>query len=1674
MPKIGVILAVDGENEFSAAMKNAMSAVQATKSEVKALTTEFAGNANSMQALTAKQEALTRHQANLKSATDSARSGLENAQKAVDKHRAAIQSLTPVLEAEKAKLAGLKSAYGEDSEATKKQAEAVDKLSTEMQENERMLQTADTAMNKWQTRVNSCTNAEKKNSQELQRNEQYLDEAKNSADHCATSIDNFGKKIKKSGENAEKAGASWKDAFKIGTAAKVMDAAGNAAQEAARKAVEAGKYVVKVGSDFESAMSNVQALSGAEGDALDKLSKKAQDLGKTTKFSATEAANAFGYMSLAGWNTQQMLSGIDGVLQLAASSGMELAQASDMVTDYLSAFNMQASEAGKMADMLAYAQAHSNTTAQQLGEAYGNCAAGLNTAGQSIDTVTALLEAMANQGTKGSEAGTALNGIMSQITQKMKDGAIQIGDTAVAVQDQEGNFRDLVDILTDVESATDGMGSAEKSAALAAVFNRTSLSGLNQILNEGVDKVRGYRDELNRASGAAEDMAGVMQDNLKGDITTMNSALEGLGIAAYGYVDGPLRGIVQGVTGMIGDITDAITPQKSMLDEFIDDIEAGNDRVRGLLDGANEAMTGAEADLAKMESYRDILLEVAGAAETNAFQRSAVSNIVGELSGEIPALAAAWDAETGALNASTDAVNKWFDAYESSMMGTALVEAQKAAWDALTEATINKAKADQAVKTAEEEITEAGANEVSVWKDGLSAVQEHNAAMYDLAETRRDALDAQIEADAQMEEAKGEYENTSEAIKALADQYGISVDELQNMGDAEEEAAGTAEELGDAEEYAAEQAAELEEAQKKVTEAAEQMRQGIEDSMKGAVSAFEEFNGGAEVTAEEVIKNLDSQIEGLTEWSANMERLGKEAGAGMSQELYDYLAEMGPESANLVQTLVSSLEAQDGSFEEISEKWGEALKLSENADVISSFTEQGKAAAEAYVNSFSEGASGASESAKVVSDTVVATLDTAKQPMTREGMEGVMAFAQGTTSGKGTATSAAADVASASASGARDYSGFYSSGAYSASGLASGIRSGRSGAVSAAVEIMRAAVNAAKSEAQIKSPSKKWEREVGLQLAKGAAKGLKSGQKEVIASANDLIAVVNKTAKKLGDKAFSADFFGVSRYTTEGSGKNKKKVKKDAQTYYGDIYDAAKSYLDKMNTLYDVSDAAELKYWQKVLKKLKKGTNAWYEAQQQINKLKESIAKAAQEKEEEQRRTLASVQSKMLKDYQVYNNMSLKAEMQYWDKARKQFKEGTQERIDADEEYFKAKQEYNEKLAEANEDYAEKEKKIAEDLKEQIEDLTKEYEDAVKDRRDSILSSMNLFEAWDAEGYTKDVLLENLRTQVDGLRLWEREIEKIRKRNLPDELVKQLEEMGPDATASIWSLNQMTSEELDAYVRMWQEKNEIAERQAEAENAELQKKTDEAIKAARKAAETQMSTLKSDYNKTIAALNTDLSSGLSSLLDKAYSIGEDAVANLIAGINSKKTEATKAASEVASAQVGGALSALKNVNGVKAAIASISGSALGYAKAFNEIHSPSKLWRREIGEPIMAGVADGIEEKGVEVGKNAQNAIRKAMDAVKGEAGAELLDGGGIRMIGELPGAQTSGQQIINIDNGSLTAQVAAMAEQIEDIKDIVSEMGVYLDGDIIAGALQPRISREMAAASIRANRGTL
>lgn len=325
---------------------------------------------------------------------------------------------------------------------------------------------------------------------------------------------------------------------------------------------------VEIGQSFESSMSQVMATMGKTKDSIasvngqnvniyDMLSNKAKELGASTQFSASEVADAFNYMALAGWDVEKQLSSIDGILDLSAASGLELGTTCDIVTDYLLAFGMSAEQSGQMADMMAYAQSNANLSVSNLAESWKNCAANMNANGQSIETTTALLSKMADQGEKGSTAGTKLTAIMRDLKNSAEDEAIAIGDTSVAVYDSQSQMRDLGEIMVDIQKATNGMTNEQRDLALGSSFTADSIVGVNLVLNASADNVVDFSNQLKGCGGTAEEVAKTMNDNLNGDITSMQSALEALQIALSESLNNDLRTIIQNATKYLSELRKA-------------------------------------------------------------------------------------------------------------------------------------------------------------------------------------------------------------------------------------------------------------------------------------------------------------------------------------------------------------------------------------------------------------------------------------------------------------------------------------------------------------------------------------------------------------------------------------------------------------------------------------------------------------------------------------------------------------------------------------------------------------------------------------------------------------------------------------------------------------------------------------------------------------------------------------------------------------------------------------------------------------------------------------------------------------------------------------------------------------------------------------------------------------
>ncbi len=318
-----------------------------------------------------------------------------------------------------------------------------------------------------------------------------------------------------------------------------------------------GGAAIKAGSDFESGMSKVAAISGASGQELKDLTDKAKEMGSTTKFSATESAAAFEYMAMAGWKTGDMLDGITGIMNLAAASGEDLATTSDIVTDALTAFGMKASDAEHFSDILAQASSNANTNVSMMGETFKYVAPVAGALGYTAEDTALAIGLMANAGIKGSQAGTSLRSMMSRLTKPTKEVQNAMNRLGISLTNSDGSMKSLNEVMADLRDGFNGLSEAEAAELASSLAGQEAMSGLLAIVNASDDDFKKLERSIYNCDGAAARMAETMSNNLQGQITILKSGVEGLAISLYENMQAPCMEIVKTAQGMVQELQEA-------------------------------------------------------------------------------------------------------------------------------------------------------------------------------------------------------------------------------------------------------------------------------------------------------------------------------------------------------------------------------------------------------------------------------------------------------------------------------------------------------------------------------------------------------------------------------------------------------------------------------------------------------------------------------------------------------------------------------------------------------------------------------------------------------------------------------------------------------------------------------------------------------------------------------------------------------------------------------------------------------------------------------------------------------------------------------------------------------------------------------------------------------------
>lgn len=364
---------------------------------------------------------------------------------------------------------------------------------------------------------------------------------------------NFDTKINESGFNKGISNLS-----KIATTGLGV-AVGNAITKVVDKVGSIGTAAVKVGMNFEAEMSKVASISGATGDEFQKLIDKAKEMGSKTKFSATESAQAMEYMAMAGWKTQDMVDGLKGIMDLAAASGEDLASTSDIVTDALTAFGLSASDSTHFADVLAKASSNANTNVAMMGETFKYVAPVAGALGYSVEDCSVAIGLMANSGIKAGQAGTSLRQMLSRLAKPTDEVQGAMDQLGVSLTDSAGNMKSLDTVMGDLRNGFKGLSKAEQAQLATSLAGQEAMSGLLAIVNASDGDFDKLKDSIYNCKDAAANMAAVAQDNLAGQITSLKSKAEGLGIAFYGSIQEPLKELASVGVKALEDLNNAYT-----------------------------------------------------------------------------------------------------------------------------------------------------------------------------------------------------------------------------------------------------------------------------------------------------------------------------------------------------------------------------------------------------------------------------------------------------------------------------------------------------------------------------------------------------------------------------------------------------------------------------------------------------------------------------------------------------------------------------------------------------------------------------------------------------------------------------------------------------------------------------------------------------------------------------------------------------------------------------------------------------------------------------------------------------------------------------------------------------------------------------------------------------------
>ena len=1058
---IGGKIVLEGEKQYKQALKEIKTAQTELKSELKLCSTEFKNNEKSIEALKQKHSIMAKQVEQSSKKVDTYQKMLVASQNAQEQAAEKVDKLKKSLEEETKKLEALSKAEDTTNEALEEQKAKLDGIKDALESANRNYTAANEKTTRYQTALNHANVELMEMKESLRENDRALEEANNQLEPLNDELNEYGKNVNQASDGTQVFG----DVLKANLTSEVIVQSVRALTDAVKDAATA---CIETGMQFEASLSNVKALSGASEEEMSLLAEKAKEMGANTMFSASQAADAFGYMALAGWDTKQMLEGIEPVLNLAAAANMDLAEASDIVTDYLTAFNLEAKDAGKFTDQLAYAMANSNTDVTMLGEAYKNCAATAASLNYSVEETTAVLMTMANAGIKGGEAGTALSAIMTRLATNTSECADNLGAYGVRIYDANGKMNSLSSILQGVSDVWGTLSDQEQAALAKSIAGtnhyaklQTIMSGLSEAAEESGMSFQSYAEALNSCDGNAKAMADTMQDNLKGKLTILESSLDALKQSAYETFDESLKLGVDGATNAVSRLNTEVKSGslhvslnklgKELSEMAISGAELGEKVLPKIVDGATWLLDNASIIAAGLggivtaQVAMNKVIPVIQAASSAwiayktanegatisqwALNAAMNANPVGIIITALAGLTAATIAYTVSLeNEKTEAeiafetLKSGYDSvvasskelaesskdftentqgeyqYVQSLVAeledlnsketlsatekkrvsditkelnaryselnlqidkqTGKIASNQENWKNLINTQLKQAQLSKVQEELLNIYEQQAENEYNLWdiEQKLAANDEERIRINErLIELQNRGVDATMAEMDEMQKLYDEGERLEEQDRILADEKQKLTASNEELNESTQElnqfmedslsvtidAAGNIQTLG---ESAGNASAGFSQLNAEVSEAMQEMAGNVLESVQSQMNVFEAFGSSVEISKEELIANLDSQIEGIEKWADNLQIL---ASRGIDEGLLQKLSELGPEGSAYVQAFV---EMTDEELADYGEKFSQAAVVPEEvtSQIMASYEELGRSNAEAY------------------------------------------------------------------------------------------------------------------------------------------------------------------------------------------------------------------------------------------------------------------------------------------------------------------------------------------------------------------------------------------------------------------------------------------------------------------------------------------------------------------------------------------------------------------------------------------------------------------------------------------------------------------------------------------------------------------------------------------------------